>query len=292
MTERTLSERFGLVHAQSTFVQAAIVASHAVCAPSGGFRASDVRFFFLLFTNWMEHDVLRPDQDLDLTQVRRSLTRLAGVGWAQTAGGAKKASAGEDDDKANRGARHTLTSVGLVGLLESLTNPAQRRPFEELLFMACFAASYRDLIAERVDKEPAGAAVSARRVRELLDPVRILRTARAMLTAVLRDLENRARASVAMTEEARKAREEGATPVQIAERIEKKDAWQLNRIRSMSEMAATLPEDIVRFELGEGMSLRVRMLFEPMAAQVRAQLGVIDALETQLTSGAAKPAGG
>lgn len=287
MTERALSERFGLVHAQATFVQAAIVASHGGCSITQGFRASDVRFYFLLFTNWMEHDVLRPDQDLDLTQVRRSLVRLVSVGWAKAVPkgeGRRGAKAETNDERGPRGARHVLTADGVVGLLDALTSPAVRRPFEETLFLTCFSASYRELIAERVARESNGA-THAKRVRELLDPARILKTGRAMLTAMLHDLEQRARSGNELLDEARKATAEGATTMQIAERLQKKGPWQMNRVRTMTEMAAMLPEDITRFEIDVGMALRVRMLFEPMAAQVRAQLGVIETLEAGLTTG-------
>ncbi|WP_395839149.1 hypothetical protein [Cystobacter fuscus] len=79
----SLADRLGHVTAQATFVQAALLAAHGAGARSGGFRASDVRFFFLLFTNWAEHDVTRPSQDIDLTQVRRTLERLCRSRWAE-----------------------------------------------------------------------------------------------------------------------------------------------------------------------------------------------------------------
>ncbi|HEY4058231.1 MAG TPA: hypothetical protein VGM39_16575, partial [Kofleriaceae bacterium] len=43
----------------------------------GGFMLRDVRFFFLLFRNWLEHDVRAPGDDIDLTQVRRTVEQLA-----------------------------------------------------------------------------------------------------------------------------------------------------------------------------------------------------------------------
>ncbi len=49
---------FGLVRSQQTLIVAAIVAAHGA---SNGFRLTDVRFFFFLFSNWMERDILQPD---------------------------------------------------------------------------------------------------------------------------------------------------------------------------------------------------------------------------------------
>jgi hypothetical protein len=86
----SLSARFGWLGAHATHLHAALLAAHGAATPQVGFRAADVRFFFLLFTNWMESDVLRPGQDVDLTQVRRMLDRLTRAGLAApvaTAGG-------------------------------------------------------------------------------------------------------------------------------------------------------------------------------------------------------------
>ena len=161
-----LAARYGQVRAQATFIEAAVVAAHGATARLGGFRASDVRFFFLLFTNWIEHDVLRPEQDLDLTQVRRVLGRLAEQGWPERASAARRRGGGrprrrrapprrERAPKSRRrparpppGERHVLTAAGLLGLVESIIEPRGRRPLEESLFVACFAAIYRQAILE------------------------------------------------------------------------------------------------------------------------------------------------
>ena len=61
-----LAGGFGRPSPRAPLVYAALIAAHGVAGREGSFRASDVRFFYLLFSNWIELDVLQPGQDLDL----------------------------------------------------------------------------------------------------------------------------------------------------------------------------------------------------------------------------------
>ncbi len=272
MAAPSLAERFGQVHAQALFVQAAIVAAHGASGTSG-FRATDVRFFFLLFTNWLEHDVLHPGQDLDLTQVRRALLRLGREGLVIPVASPKDSPTKDSP----RGARFALSSAGLVALVESLVDPRPRRPFEEVLFLVCFAASYRPAVLARLGSADA----DTRRVVGLLDPLRLLRSARSALRTLLADLDERVRSGHDLVAEAREATSEGAGPSEIARRLERRSAYQLHRVRPFTELVASLPEDLQRFELGEGIGLRVDLLFAPLAAQARAQIAALDDLEAR-----------
>jgi len=145
-----LAGRFGRLSARAPLVYAALIAAHGVAGREGSFRASDVRFFYLLFSNWIELDVLQPGQDLDLTQVRRALSRLA------RDGGALAVKRGTPTTR-TRGARWSLSPRGLVSLIEALVDPRPRRPFEEALFVICFAALYRNAVATRLGSVDAAA---------------------------------------------------------------------------------------------------------------------------------------
>ncbi|OJT26807.1 hypothetical protein BO221_01925 [Archangium sp. Cb G35] len=269
-----LAERLGHVTTQATFIQAALLAAHGAGARAGGFRASDVRFFFLLFTNWVEHDVTRPSQDLDLTQVRRTLERLCRSGWAEPM-------AGERSRKAPRGQRYLLTEAGLVSLAESLAE-LDRAPLEEALFVACFAASYLKAILARVQGRTVLGTAARRRVAQVLDPARILRNARRNTAAVLADLEERLRSGLALEEAAGEALAEGASEAQVVRRLESLGSYQLHRVRPLAELLLGLPDDLRRFELTEGIGMRSRLLFAPLAERSRAELALLERLEQHL----------
>ncbi|MEQ9325524.1 MAG: hypothetical protein RIF41_40540, partial [Polyangiaceae bacterium] len=134
-----LSSRFGRVASQQIYVSAALLAAHA-SATTTGFGGADVRFFFLLFTNWVEHDVLHPSHDLDLTQVRRVTKRLVVHGHARSV-------------ESGRRPRYELTDAGLEALVTTLVDPrpmGPRRSLETSLFVLCFSRLYRDALRRRL----------------------------------------------------------------------------------------------------------------------------------------------
>lgn len=265
-----LAARFAHVHAQSTFVGAALLAAHGVHA--GRFRPSDVRFFFYLFTNWLEHDLLRPGQDLDLTQVRRTLERLKDAAWLESA-----------DAPGER--RYRLTPDGVVGLVETLADPRARGPFEERLFVISFGAAYRAMLGARLRATPEGDARAAQ-VEAALDPLRLLGASRAALAVVERDLDARIASGHAMQSAAREALAQGLGTTGAVARLDATDPYQLQHVRPMRELYAAFPDDLARFELERGIALRADLLFAPLAAQLRAQRAILDDLEDKLRTAA------
>lgn len=253
--ETELTVRAGRVSAHSTVLTAALLAADA--AGSGAFRVVDVRFYFLLFTNWMEDDVLRPGVDLDLTQVRRVLARLVAQGHATVGDG--------------RHPPYRLVPTGVLHLVDLLVDPRTARSFEEVILLATAAASYRHAIAAR-----AGGAPRAPEARVLarLDPVRILHAERRRLEGALRDLEDRVRHGLEMEALARTGPRDVASLTALLQ--SKGGAYQLHPMRGFSELVAGLPEALARFELGPGMGLRARALFGPLAEQLRARIGILE----------------
>jgi hypothetical protein len=299
----SLAARYGQVRAQATFIEAAVVAAHGAFTQLGGFRASDVRFFFLLFTNWIEHDVLRPDQDLDLTQVRRVLARLDEQGWLERSGTtppgkledggelpaadgeatappkprARRSSSGPSSRrKAAPGERHKLTPNGLLGLMSSIVEPRGRRPFEESLFVACFVHTYRQPLLDRIGDHDAGD--SRKRMSELLDPRRVLIEAQRTHRDLLADLEARVTAGKRIVGEAGAARAQGLGDADIVRKLEQLGPYQLQRVRTVSELMQAMPMDIVRAELEQGITARTELLFEPLAERTRTELATLERL--------------
>jgi hypothetical protein len=260
-----LGDRFGILRTHGTLVAAAVIAAHGASARSEGFRATDVRFFFYLFSNWLEHDLLHATEPLELTQVRRLMARLAARGWVRVLpSGARH--------ERRSGLRHALTPEGLAGLVDALTSELDRRTFEEALFVVCFARSYRDAIALRAS--PA----RRRHVAARLSPERLLRAAEQRVERVIADLDERVRSSAVVHDEATHLRRAGVTDTEIAAMLDRRDTYQLQHVRSFGEVMGALPSDILHFELGEGLAARSRFLFEPMAAHARAQGAILHRL--------------
>lgn len=236
---------------------AALLAADA--AGPGRFQPKDVRFYFLLFTNWMGDDHLRPGADVDPTQVRRALGHLAGQGLA----------VGE----AGRPPRWSLTPAGVVRLVEALTDPRAPRRFEEVLLVATVAASYAETIAGRV------AGGEARRVRQRLDARAVIRAERRRLQDALDDMEARRDAGHALCEAANTWLAEGLDPLEVASRLQSRGLpYQLHPMRPLHEVLAALPPALRRAELQTGLRLRAERLFAPLAEDLRSRIGVLERL--------------
>lgn len=256
-----LTSRFGRVASQQIYVSAALLAAHAT-ARGQGFGGADVRFYFLLFTNWVEHDVLHPAHDLALTQVRRVMHRLVDDGHARRLARGRRP-------------RYELTDVGLERLVEALVDPSPRgprRPLEASLFVLCFARLYRDALRRRLQLD-ARAALGRRLAREL-EPERILARARQRTRDLLDDLEQRSEVGRAMQDALSRA----ATEEAKVAAVRAAGSYQLERIRPVEEVLAALPDDVRALELAAGPGTRVRLLFHPLAEVLRTELRVLEGL--------------
>src|SRR5262249_59421892 len=79
-------ERFGVLAANEALLGASMIAAFGASSDEG-FRPTDVRFFFFLFSNWLEKDVLHAGATLELTQVRRLLEAFVARRWVKVARG-------------------------------------------------------------------------------------------------------------------------------------------------------------------------------------------------------------
>ena len=274
MRQSSLVTRFGQVDLHSTLLRASIIAAHAV-SDSRGFRASDVRFFFRLFGNWLEVDVLHPSQDIQLVQIGRVLRVLE-----------------EDRHLTRTTKRHVrykeqrvrLRGSGLLLLADKLVDECVPS-FPETLFVLHFAASYRDILRARV--VAAGERLlpaTRRRVSNILDPKRIVKRAIRDCELLVTDLKQRLELDRALEAEVAKLRAT-ASDAEIAFALTNIGAYQLERIQPLRQLMSMLPDDLRRAELTSGVSGRRRMLFEPLLARCQVEL----ALLRELADGLSRP---
>lgn len=256
----SLAEREALVRSQDVLVSAAVLAAHGASPVRSGFRMSDVRFFFFLFSNWLEHDLLRRTRTLELTQVRRLLSRLVAQKWARSPAARTFA----------------LTPGGLTGLVSEMTRDLDARAIEETLFVVCFGRCYAAAILRRVP--PSRRA----RIEELLAPDRLLQGAERRLDRTIADLQERVRSSEAMQREALALRRGGLPEGAVAAALDGRGAYQLQHVRAYAEVVRALPEDLLRFEVSEGLGVRSELLFEPMVGLAEAQRAMVQKLRVRL----------
>lgn len=247
MSDIVISLRDSGLAGRWTPVVAALLAAEVA---GQGFRATDVRFWYHLVSNWIEADRLHAERELELTQVRRVLERLEGEGWA-----------------AREGRTWRLTNAGVVGLAEALTDPAAPRRFEETLLVAFLIRAYRSAVLARLRGTPAERRLAAR-----FELRRFLTAERRRLDAVALDLEERVRDGERLEAIALAA----ADPITAVEQAGL--PYQLHPMRPFREVLAPLPPALRAFEMGPAYGMRARALFAPLAAQVRAQSAALAGL--------------
>jgi len=235
-----------------------------------GFMLRDVRFFFLLFRNWLEHDLRDPGSDIDLTQIRRACEQLAKrhriAVVPQRRRGPRRPRT-----------RYVLTLAGVVALVDELVAWSPHRTFEESLFVVLFAASYRALVIRRA--EQAGAPVARKHVAKTLDPRAVIAGLRRALAKQLADLEERMASGDALFAAAAAGHARGATDAEILAELERISPYQLHHIRPLSELLLALPVDVRRYEIGAGIIARRDLIFAPLLHQTRAQQQLLAKLE-------------
>ena len=235
-----------------------------------GFQQRDVRFFYLLFRNWIEMDVRHPGADLDLTRVRRAMEALGRRGRIRTLRPPRRK--GRTPRR-----RYVLTLAGVLALVDDLVTVAPPRPFEETLFVILFAASYRALVLRRV--EQASAPVATKRVARALDPKQLIANARRDLARQCADLEERIASGDDLRVAAERAFAAGTSDRDTVAILERISPYQLHYVRPLGDLLLSLPPDVRRYEIGDGITARRELMFAPQLHLARTQLDMIVRLE-------------
>jgi hypothetical protein len=78
--------------------------------------------------------------------------------------------------------------------------------------------------------------------------------------------------AVSLERQIGRLREEGFAGAELIARLTGVGAYQLQRIRSFTELLLQLPEDLRAAELSSGIAARRQMIFLPLLARARAEL--------------------
>ena len=270
MRYSSLARRAGHVDAQAPLLRASLIAAHAATTAAGGFRATDVRFFFRLFGNWLESDVMRPSLDIELTQIRRVLEGLVREGHVRRVGTVR-----------SRDNRARLSASGLLELADKLIEECGP-DFEETLFVLHFAASYRDILRARVVGAGESLAPSMRkRLATILDGKRIVKRAVRNREQMAADLRQRLADDRSLEGELERLRATVADR-DLVTAMSELGGYQLERVQPLKRLMAMLPADLRRTELATGIATRRERIFEPLLARTEVELRLLRGLADQL----------
>lgn len=250
------------------FTASATLAAHASFNEQG-FRLRDVRFFLELFLNWIE-DIDVSSHRIQNTQISRFISELVDDGFA----------------KARDKSKLTVFRLTRLGILELLTRLVQSRNATHpstTLFRICFLRSYRPWLERLVEQEGTLFPHSLKlELAALLDvktlvAEEIKRVERAISRA------NRRIDDALQTVDLTKNRLSAHVPFSdVVEEVEAKYPYELNTMKPLRELIATIAPDQRRWELQEGNLIRVKTLWQPQRALLEELLKHLTALHGSL----------
>lgn len=255
-----------VLHRYEVFFAAAAIAAHA-SSPEQGFRQRDVRFLIELFTNWVDMTAASETLILNNTQIQRYLDALCWEGYARKISKEKFP-------------RYRLSRIGLVELLSRLSlrdGPVQPQHF---FFIYYFVRNYQSRLIELIKQEGKQFPPAMRiEIESLLDHSRLLREEKKRADIEFRKWEERARDALKSSQLASQLFAKGVPVLEAVEKIEKLYPYELNSQKPLSELIASIPEEMAAWELAPGNKHRVHQLYHPSRDMIAAYRSILLKLE-------------
>jgi hypothetical protein len=250
------------------FMASATLAAHA-SFHEGGFRLRDVKFFVELFLNWSE-DVEAATHSLQNTQLARFLSTLTDNGFAKRA--SKKSTP-----------IFRLTRLGLLELLTRIIGSKNVFHPSTALFRICFVKSYRPRLEALVKREGAHFPHSLRvELAALLDLETLVAHEIARVERALKRTEQRIDDAL-KTSALTKNRLAAGTPFSdVVREVEHRYPYELNSMKPLEELIASIASDQRQWELERGNLIRVETMWKPQRALLQALLSQLQAMNNTL----------
>jgi hypothetical protein len=252
MTQRSTVDRLEI------FMASATLAAHASFFEEG-FRLRDIRFFVELFLNWSE-DVESATHSLQNTQLARFISSLTENGFA------KKSS-----KKSVQLFR--LTRLGLLELLNRII--ASKNVFHPstALFRICFIKSYRPRLEALVAREgvhfPHSLGVE---LASLLDVETLIAHEIARVERALKRAEQRIDDALKTSALTKNRLAAGIPFSAVVREVEDRYPYELNTMKPLEELLASIAPDQRQWELEDGNLIRVETIWKPQRALLQSLL--------------------
>jgi hypothetical protein len=249
MTSRSTLDRLEI------FTASATLAAHASFIEQG-FRPRDLKFFLELFLNWIE-EIDAPSYQVQNTQITRYVEDLVENGFAK----------GTD----RRGVRvFALTRLGVLELLTRLVHSRNATHSSTTLFRICFVRSYRPWLERLVQREGEVFPHSLQlEVAALLDVAALVSSEIKRVERAIARTERRIKDAVETSKLTTNRLASHVPFTEIVEEVEARYPYELNTMKPLRELMASIAPDQRRWEFQEGGIIRVKTLWEPQLALLK-----------------------
>lgn len=211
---------------------------------------------------------MRPSDDIELTQVRRTLETLERDGHLKR----RERKVG---DRA-RGHDFRLSAAGLLALADKLVDECGPA-FEDYLFVLHFAKSYRSALrAQVIAASDRVTQQLRRRLGTLLDPARIAKHAVKTYQRLVDDLRARIAADAVLETELRRFTAQQLDDEASVSALASIGAYQLERTQPLKDVLRRLPAQLRRIELESGIASRRALIFRPLLARAEIELATLE----------------
>ena len=248
----TMTRAGALLGEQEALVAAAVIAAEA-SFPQEGFRQRDVRFYFELFSNWLEATTGEWTLSLHNAQIQRYLEQLV------RAGAAKR--------PRRTPPRYRLTADGLLELLETLTRRQNLQRLDQFFLVFHILQAYGSRLRALTQKSgPLPSRALSLRVDELIDPRAFAARELTLVERELGRLALRIDESLKTGELTRRLLGSGQSLEEVVTAVEREFPYELNSRKPLNELLRQLPPAFRVHELAEAPVLRAEGLWRPTQA--------------------------
>jgi hypothetical protein len=257
--------RDSLAQRLNVYLDAATLAAHATFI-EGGFRVRDLRFFTELFRNWSD-DFDPTAAQFQNTQLSRYLDNLVAGGFARC-------------NTRSKTQTFRLSRLGLLELLNRLTSTNEPIPPAQSLFRLSFLTGYKPWLEQLVRREGTNFPPAlALELAALLDIEAILSHEIRRLERALGRLERRISDAQAMSKLTKNRLSLGVPFADVVEEVEARYPYELNSMKPLRELIASIAPDQRIWELQTGSALRASMMWQPQREILREILKQMRALK-------------
>jgi hypothetical protein len=235
-----------------------IPAALAAQAQTGmaGFRQRDVRFFSDLFSNWVQFGGIGVTQAIHNTQVLRFMLALSEDHQAK-------------EIVRGKSPKYRLTRAGVFNLISFLVNRSYLSSRPECLLTCYFIKSYsRQLKSMVAASSQEFSRAHKIEIEALLDLSKFIERQISLINNEVVRLNERIEAANEIDRDYQQMARAGAKLDAIAKYIGENHPYELNSNRNFSQLLASLPDDVLQWEVSQGFQLRARLIFTPLKEEL------------------------